>query len=255
MLKRILASVGIGAAKIDTLLQGDTFSPGQDVSGVVTMKGGAVEQSIDTIELCVRTQYLKEVDDKKVYITTDLVKYHVSHPFVIQPGEQKEVPFTFQLPSDTPLTVGKSAVWVYTGLSISTAIDPSDNDRIRVNPTAGQSVVMQALEQLGFRLRSVDCEYHSRSPRKFVQEFEYVPTNLFRNKLDELEVIFLGDVSSGSIELLLQIDRRARGLASLFAEALDMDESFVRFSLSAAQIQAGPAAVASALQAVIEQHS
>lgn len=68
-----------------------------------------------------------------------------------------------------------------------------------------------------------------------MQEFVFAPTGPFRGHLDELEVVFLSQAEH-SVELLLQIDRKVKGLGSLFAEALDMDESFVRTTITTQDI-------------------
>jgi len=34
------------------------------------------------------------------------------------------------------------------------------------------------------------------------------------------------------VEILMQVDRKARGLSGLFSEALEMDESYVRFTIN-----------------------
>lgn len=252
MLNRLLASIGIGSAKIDTVLDSGSYVQGQEVKGTVRMKGGNVEQNIDTIEIAVKTEYIKEHEEHKHHVQTTLVKYHVSSPFTLQPGEQREVPFSFTLPNDTPLTIGHTPVWINTELAISSAIDPSDNDRIEVKPSPQVAVVLKALDILGFRLRHVTCKHSHRGNRPFVQEFEFVPTALFRGHLDELEAIFRP--RGEDLELLLQIDRKVRGLASLFAEALDMDESHVRVQLSKEQLSVGPEALANQLKEMIEQY-
>lgn len=42
---------------------------------------------------------------------------------------------------------------------------------------------------------------------------------------------------ANAFELLIQVDRRARGLAGLFAEALDLDETFIRVTVNEQHIQ------------------
>lgn len=85
----------------------------------------------------------------------------------------------------------------------------------------------------------------------FIQELEFVPTTQFRGQLDELEVMFYP--TDRELELVLQIDRRARGLSSFFAEAMDMDESFVRTRFTNDQLAAGPNAIAHQLSDTISR--
>ncbi len=118
-------------------------------------------------------------------------------------------------------------------------MDPEDKDFIDVRPTKLAARILGEVEQLGFKLRKAECEQASRNMRSrypFVQEFEFVPTSgVFRGRLDELEVVFLSQ-SEQSAELLLQVDRKARGLGSFLAEALEMDESHIRLSVTAQEL-------------------
>ncbi len=88
---------------------------------------------------------------------------------------------------------------------------------------------------------------------RYVQEFEFYPGGEFRRDLDELEVIFFMNTSSA--DLRIQVDRRAKGLGGLFAEALDMDESFVRLSISNDDCNQGIQYVADILRNTIRQYA
>lgn len=255
MLGRLLASIGIGSAKIDTILEKTRFEPGEQIRGTVNIQGGSTEQRIDAIQLSVMTEYIRESNDQKHKQHAELGRFHISNPFTVEAGEQRSVPFSFQLPYRTPLTIGRAPVWVKTELDIRGAIDPNDNDRIEVVPTHAIHTILEALNVLGFSFRKAECEYASRlgGGQPFVQEFEFIPTSHFRGQLDELEVMFYP--SANKLDIILQIDRKARGLGSLFAEALDWDESFVRCSFTREQLSAGPNAVAQSLAAIISRYA
>lgn len=233
--KKALASVGIGSATVDTILYEDKLTIGEDVKGVVKVKGGSINQQIDAIYVSLLTTYIKEFDDKKVTKTAVIDKHKISEPFVIGECEAREIPFSFKLSSDAPITYGRSKVWVQTGLDIKNAVDPTDKDYIEILPSPIIGEIFNTVSNLGFQLRNAECEeapYRLRKRLPFVQEFEFVPVRgAFRGRLDEIELIFVSQ-SYDSVEVLMQIDRRVRGLGSLFAEALEMDESFVRFSVS-----------------------
>ncbi|WML60078.1 sporulation protein [Neobacillus sp. PS2-9] len=251
---KVFASVGIGAASVDTKLEKDTYMPGETVQGVVEIKGGKVEQQIDEIYLSLNTTYLKESDDRKYNITATIDRFRLTTPFTIRSNERKEIPFTFQLPYDTPLSIGKSKVWVTTGLEIKGGVDPSDKDYLKVIPNQLMTAVFNAVDNLGFRIREADCEEAPRRLRgrlPFVQEFEFVPTSgLFRGKLDELEVVFLSS-GNGTLDLMFQVDRRAKGLSGLFSEAMGMDETNVRLTVSNADIPN----LQQKIQSVIQRYS
>lgn len=254
MFNRMLASVGIGNAKIDTLLEKARYMPGEEIRGVVKIRGGKVEQRIEKIELAVMTEYIRESNDQKHKHHVAIERFNIFNPFVLMPNENREQNFAIRLPHTAPLTIGRAPVWVKTELDIRGAVDPGDNDRIEVVPTPQMNTVLEAINLLGFRLREAECEYASKLGRgvPFVQELEFVPTTQFRGQLDELEVIFYS--SPTELELLLQIDRKARGFRSFFAEAMEMDETFVRLRYSNNDLAAGPHALAHQLADLIARY-
>jgi sporulation-control protein len=251
---KVFASVGIGSAKVDTKLEKDTLTAGEMVKGVVEIQGGNVEQKVDEIYLTLNTTYLKESDDKKYTVSAMIDRFRLVEPFTIMPNERKEIPFSFELPTDTPISLGRTKIWVATGLDIKGAVDPTDKDYIKVVPNQLTSAVFQAVEDLGFRMREADCQeasYRLRKRLPFVQEFEFVPTSgQFRGKLDELELVF-HHISNDQMDVYMQVDRRARGLGGFLSEALEMDETNVRLSVSKNEIPN----LRSKLQEVIARYS
>ncbi|MFJ8260974.1 sporulation protein [Rummeliibacillus sp. NPDC094406] len=235
LLHKALASFGIGAAKVDTKIEQSVFTVGQIVQGEVHIHGGNVNQHIDAIFLNVYTSYIHESNDLKHIEHASITQVKVTEPFTIQASEERVIPFSFTLPIDCPVTMGKTNVWIKTSLAISNAINPKDEDYIEVQPTPLVADILDEITNLGFRLREVECEkasYKLRNHYPFVQEFEFVPTGgSFRGKLDELEIIFTAQAID-SVELLMQVDRKARGLSGLLSEALEMDESYVRFTIN-----------------------
>ncbi|WP_102348530.1 sporulation protein [Bacillus sp. Marseille-P3661] len=232
---KMFASIGIGSAKVDTVLANDKLTPGEEIKGKVVVKGGNVQQEIDEIYLSVVTFYEREVNDKKVKEETVIGKYRLSERFSINQNETQEIPFSFMLPIDTPVTLGKTKVWVQTGLDIKMAIDPADRDYIEVNAHPLMNAFLNTVTDLGFRLREVEVQAaprHIRGRLPFLQEFEFVPiSGEFRGRLDELEVVFIS-IRPDQMDVLLQVDRRANNLGGLFSEMLNMDETNLKISVS-----------------------
>ncbi|MDL4842094.1 sporulation protein [Aquibacillus rhizosphaerae] len=250
MLKKWLASVGIGNTKIDTQLDDDKLIPGEIFSGKVVMQGGNTEQQVDRIYLYVMTEALRERDDKKFYEKVVLEKFALADFFTIGAGENREVEFNFTLPLNTPPTLGRTKVWIQTGLDVPAAIDPKDIDFLSVEAHPTMRTVLDALtNELDFQLYKVDMEYSKRYD--YIQEFEFRPSREFRADLDELEVYFF--LASNQVELVLQVDRRAKGIGGFFAEALEMDESYTRLTLSHNELEQGTAYVADRLRDTIRQ--
>lgn len=239
LFNKVFASVGIGSATVDTKLERDTLIPGEEVKGIVEVRGGSVEQQIDAIYLSLYTTYLKESDEKKYSVNSLIDQVRLNEPFLIKSQETKQIPFSFKLPIDTPISLGRTKIWVATGLDIKNAVDPTDKDFIKVVPNPLMEAVLNAVNDLGFRLREAECEeapYRLRKRLPFVQEFEFVPiTGSYKGRLDELEIVFFP--SSNSItDIYMQVDRKARGLGGFLAEALEMDESHVHFTVSSGDL-------------------
>jgi sporulation-control protein len=236
---KVFASVGIGGAKVDTRLEKDRVMPGEEVRGVVQIRGGSTEQNIDDIYLSLHTTYIKEADDKKYTATAQIDRFRLTQSFVIKENETKEMPFSFRLPLETPLSMGRTKVWVNTGLDIKSAVDPTDKDYLSVVPNPVMDGIFNAVSELGFRLREAACEQAPRHLRRnlpYVQEFEFVPVSgPFRGRLDELELVFYPN-NENEIEVLMQVDRRARGLGGFLSEAMGMDETYVRLTIHAADL-------------------
>ncbi len=233
--QKVFASIGIGAATVDTKIEKNQYQAGDVIRGIVEIKGGSTEQKIDSIYLTLNTTYIRESDDKKYTDYAAIQKIQITEPFTITENETKEFPFEFTLPYGTPLTYGNTRVWVATGLDIKNAVDPKDKDYIEIMPNALTGAILDGVQQLGFRLRKVECEQAPRRYRghyPFIQEFEFVPIGgEYSSKLDELEVMFVNQ-SEHEVELLLEVDRRARGLGGFLSEALEMDESIVRLTVT-----------------------
>ncbi|AYA76709.1 sporulation protein SpoOM [Bacillus sp. Y1] len=254
LFNKVFASIGIGSATVDTKLEKDVFVPGEEIRGIVQIKGGKLEQLIDDIYLNLHTTYLRESDDKKHIVKGDIERFRLIQSVTIGANETKEIPFVIRVPFDTPISIGRTKVWVETGLDIKNAVDPSDKDYINVVPNRLMKGVLDTVADLGFRLREADCEelpYRKRRRLPFAQEFEFVAVSgSFRGKLDELELIFFPQ-SDEQMDLALQIDRRARGLGGFLAEALEMDETNIHLSIHSSDLPS----LKSKLESIISQYS
>lgn len=254
--KKLLARVGIGAAQVDTHLFQNSLIPGELLAGEVYVRGGDATQEIDDIYLKIATEYEREYEqndeERTVREECVLVKYLLSERFSLQPKEEKVISFSLQLPYETPLTIGCQPVYLRTGLDIKSAVNPRDRDEIAVQPHPLMQGVLEAVEQLGFRLHEVDCEYtpHFHRSYPFVQEFEFKPTGKYRSHLDELEVIFR--LSPEQLEVLLQIDKRARGFKGWLNEAFDLDERYDRFYVTKSDL--AQENIAAKIDEIIQRH-
>ena len=239
--KQMLSKIGIGAATVETTLYNKTFVPGKPVTGVVNITGGNVAQEIDAIYLTIKSTYedeidveaLEDEDGKTVNVTrvAEIISRQLSQPFTLAPEEVLSFDLDFILPFDTPATMGKTTTWVETGLDIKRSLDPGDRDDIKVSlhPMAAQ--LIESAKILGFRINEVTCEpapvaMDMRVP--FVQEFELKPDRgTFKNRLEEIELVF--KPFPDTLQVFMEVDRKAKGLFGHLSEMMGTDETMVHF--------------------------
>ncbi|MDH3347219.1 MAG: sporulation protein [Desulfobulbaceae bacterium] len=250
--KRMLSSIGIGSAKVNTMLEGELFHPGETINGVVEIKGGNTPQQIDGLYFSILTSYTTTVQVEKTtepedgsepeieIIEEEVTKTHTLHSFKIddncsvEANETKQVTISFQLPWGTPLSQGTSKTWITTGLDIKKGLDSSDKDYIQVAASTLVQETLQAMDQLGFVLNEVDCEEApaARQPDyPIIQEFEFKPnSSSFQGQLDEIELVFMP--KENELEIYMEIDRKIRGISSFVVEMIGGDETQLRFSVT-----------------------
>ena len=87
MLNKLLRSIGIGSARIDTVLKDSTVVPGSYLRGEVRITGGNAAQEIECIYMALVTDYEIEVDDSAVNRSFQLAKTRLCDRFVVQEGQ------------------------------------------------------------------------------------------------------------------------------------------------------------------------
>ncbi|SDS91221.1 sporulation-control protein [Paenibacillaceae bacterium GAS479] len=244
--KNMMASMGIGAAQVDTVLEvpNSGVRPGDTIHGRIVVSGGSVAQQVNGIELLIMTSYIKEVNDSKVRENAALARLQLRESFEIGAGQREEFEFDLALPLFTPITAGGTQVWVKTSLDIASALDAGDNDYIKVLPHPLVEEILDAVDHLGFRTREVECKYaaHSRYGTPILQEFEFVPRTRNFGRLDELEMVFIP--SEGYVDVIMEVDRRS----GAFSEWLGTDESRTAFRLNESEIRRGTDALSQVLE-------
>lgn len=214
MFGKLKASLGIGAAKVDTVLESMSLFQGETLKGVVHIQGGDVEQQIDAINLKLCTEMKVESDNGVSYQNFVIGKLQAVQPFTIQPNENKQVPFEMKLDDETPITALKALknlchVWVETSLDIDFAIDPKDRDFIEIKPLSVAAKVIAAIENAGFSMVKADVEKgylrggNFSSKSGCYQEIEF-RNNGFVNK-KEIELSFI--LEGGVMHCLAEVDR------------------------------------------------
>lgn len=232
-LKKALANtLGIGGCKVDTIIFNTSITPGETITGIIKIYGGRIEQYINGINLVIRTKYEKESKDKKIMCTADIQNISIAIGRSFLEDENFEVPFSFKLNDNCPISTFKYKVWISTILDIANAIDAGDGDTISVVPSDHMQNILNVLSDMGFKPKEIENIPSFRRINKFpfVQEFELIPTKTpFKGKLDELEIVFSRNIYG--IDLYIEVDRKANSIGGLIAEHLNLDESRIRIEL------------------------
>ena len=245
-MKKVLASIGIGNATVDTVLPSETVAPGETVDADVHITGGNATQEVGTIRFELETRY--RTDDG--YREVDIDRFTLAEGLTIEPGQEETRSVSIDIPYATPVTVGGIDVWIETELDIDLAVDPEDRDYLDVRPTPRLQAVFDAMGELGFSLRSAECEAdpHGRytTGQRFVQEFEFrANAGRFRGALDEVELV--ARPGPDELTLFLEIDRRG----GLLSELAETDERKARTTIRSADL----ATVRKNLEDLIETHA
>jgi sporulation-control protein len=193
MFKKLLASIGVGSAEVDTRLHQNRVMPGGMLSGDVHIRGGDAAQEVEDLSLFLMTEVEVESGDSEWKQHFTIQRWPLARNFMVRPKEQFVVPFQLQVHPETPITevaatqaygfhgqaAGKGGwggghgahygfapgrhgkqckVWIHTGLSIDDGVDASDRDFIAVAPTPPMERFLTAIANLGFQLVSADVE-------------------------------------------------------------------------------------------------
>jgi len=220
MFKKILASVGIGAAKVDTVLETEHLQPGQKFNAVIVIKGGDVDQDISGLDLALMTRVKVEGEDGEYFTNHVIEKWRITDIGMIAAGAEKHIPFEARLHSETPITeinagYNQSHVWLETGLDIDLALDPTDRDALHIYPNDAVSTLMEAMDRLGFSLVKADVEKGFLRAPTFqshsgcYQELEYRPNSRSLFGLQEIELSFVPETHKTHV--LIELDRAFRG--------------------------------------------
>ncbi len=229
MFNKLLAKVGIGNAKVDTVLNNTTLTQGDIAEGMVHIQGGKVEQDINKLTISVMTMAKgeREVDgeDEEYYTSKKIGSIQMEMAMKLEAGEKYEIPFSFKLPSETPITSlapgkNESKVWIYTELDIESGLDSGDRDYLTILPHPAVGMMVDKFLENGFQFKKVDVEVgHLRTPNfssssGIYQEIEMRPASggFFSwnsRTINEVELSFV--VEEDVVHLLVEVDRSFSG--------------------------------------------
>lgn len=216
LLNRALMTLGLGSCEVDTLLDKEQFLPGERVSAWVKIQGGKVGQKVRGVYFSLHCSYEQMEEGQMQQQQVELAHFQLPLSLTVDAGEQVKVPIEFVLPEFTPLTLGKTKVWLATGLDIKQAIDPKDNDYFDVLPSPLVASLFERLKEIGFDQSWVHTEAISVTAKvhtPYLQMFHYKPKQgEFFDRIEELELALVPTATG--ICLHTEVTRTGRGMAA-----------------------------------------
>lgn len=194
MLKKFMASLGVGSSKVNLVLDKEQYRIGESLKGRIIVEGGNVDQEIKTLDVDVVMKFI--IKGKEFTKVVETVK--VARDFHVKAKETREVPFEHYLPFHYPVSRGSVSYYLMTKMDIARAVDTGDTDKFMVLPGKDMALIMDALDALGFREK-----IGSGKIEKYGQEFDYYPTTLFEDKLKEIDVKFFRE--GQNIKMFLEL--------------------------------------------------
>ncbi|CAM3628525.1 sporulation protein [Parendozoicomonas haliclonae] len=220
MFKKLLASVGIGAAKVDTILHTEHLLPGQTFQAEIVITGGNVDQDLSGLDLALMTRAKTETDDGERFVSHVIQQWRLSDQITLKAEEVIRLPFTGKLHNETPVTElpvtnNQCEVWLATGLNIDMALDASDRDPLYIYPNDAMKSCMAAMENAGYFMAKADVEKGHLKGGNFsshsgiYQEIEFRPRSVSLFGVKEVELSFIPE--AGQTHVLIELDRSFRG--------------------------------------------
>lgn len=213
-----MSSLGLQGVTVETRLQNPNLQAGETLHGEISFKGGSSDKEINGLYLQLMTMAEVESGDHEFNQPLVLQEWLVNSRFLLPAHQAHSFPFSIQLPFETPITEvacrrNGARVWIQTHMDVDWGLDATDRDYLKVLPTAAMQSFLQAMQQCGFVLSTVDVEKGQLTARNFrstigcYQELEFVSSHMFSG-FNEVEVSFVAEVQQTHI--MLEIDRTFR---------------------------------------------
>lgn len=213
-----MSGLGLQGVTVETRLQNPNLQAGETLHGEISFKGGASDKEINGLYLQLMTMAEVESGDHEFNQPLVLQEWLVNSRFLLPAHQAHSFPFSIQLPFETPITEvacrrNGARVWIQTHMDVDWGLDATDRDYLKVLPTAAMQSFLQAMQQCGFVLSTVDVEKGQLTARNFrstigcYQELEFVSSHMFSG-FNEVEVSFVAEAQQTHI--MLEIDRTFR---------------------------------------------
>lgn len=249
LFKTLLASLGIGSARIDLVLDRDEVIMGEKVTGQLYVYGGNVKQEIEglSVDLRLKSHHAKTAQEMEETVCTIEV---TDEEFTLRPGVEMKFPFSFVCPYTLPISSINTKYYFMSNLEIDNGIDAKDRDFIKIKPAGPIEQFLEGMYELGMELK---WEGLSGEEDEYLQMFQFRPTDWLKGQADE--IIFWYDTVKSKKELrgFFEFDGQFAGKGGDLADFLNLDESSGAFVFTQEQLATRESA-AETIRAHLQRH-
>ncbi|SFJ41339.1 sporulation protein [Thermoflavimicrobium dichotomicum] len=205
MYNHVVATVLMGSAKADTLLEKTQFRQGEVIKGYINLEGGLCEQIVRGMNISLVVE--NRLGSKKTQ--TIWQKVQVCEQVCLTPKESRILPFSIQVPEMMPISfANRFSVYLKTQLYIHQSCTFRDDDVIEILPHPYVETVFQVLTRMGFPLIWMNTNWMDYSlDCPFYQEYKFGIPYPYHFYLSEFAITYLGNG-----DFILQVDKRVKGL-------------------------------------------
>lgn len=208
VLEKLPRAPGAGGPSADTVLDRSRVRPGDQVTGQVHVEGGDHDVDVEHIAVGLVTGVAAA--------DTEFCRAAVCGPLRLAAGERRSVPFTVDVPWETPVTsvdgrhVPGMTLGTRTELSVAGAVAHTGLAPLHVTPLSSQDRVLDAFARLGFACAKGGLEHgriqglHQELP--FFQELGFRPPEAHAGTVGEVGLSFVAD--RHHLAVVLEADRR-----------------------------------------------
>ncbi|TKC14728.1 sporulation protein [Robertmurraya kyonggiensis] len=124
LLRKFMSLVGIGSAKIDLILEKETYTPGEQITGYFLLKGGLIDQQLKRIDcdLVKVENGTEHIVDSTSILTSRSLESEASN----------KIPFSFILPTSLQISTEDISYRFKTRLTFTEGVESLDQDIIQI---------------------------------------------------------------------------------------------------------------------------
>lgn len=128
ILRKYMARLGIGSAKIDLILEKAVYSSGEEVKGHFHLKGGTIDQQLKRIDCDFVRSTIKNGNNKEEIVIDNVTIFTTKN---IESDVVSKIPFTFLLPES--IEIDKDFSYRFKSrLTFSHGVESFDFDDIQI---------------------------------------------------------------------------------------------------------------------------